>query len=456
MGSKNVKAVVFQPHADVPVARPDDLTALNRSIRGLVKGRQLMDPMIQGIELVRRAPCRGCPAGCARGLYRHVSGTVEHRKNCASVYFYSDWEKKYNGGEPGDQSFLATSACDHAGLCTQEATKMLDWLNACIEQGIISSAETGLPFEEIGSRRFLEAFMQALIERRGFGDVLAEGIMRAARHVGRGSERLLTDSLSQTGFSARLYNGRYFITTALFHATDPANPMAQLHEVCYPLFKWVLWYVSEGTMSALDTQAYRAIARRFWGGVDAADYSTCAGKALAAVMIQNRTYAKETLVACDFFYPIITPEGTPDHVGDPTIESRLLAAVTGIDFDESAYNRAGERVFNLTRAIHGREGRRGRREDILPEFNFTEPLTSDKSNYFFLFNPECMLPGKDGALTSRLGAVLDRTEFENMLSDYYRLRGWDPASGLQTAQCLESLNLEYVIDELKRLKACID
>ncbi len=137
--------------------------------------------------------------------------------------------------------------------------------------------------------------------------------------------------------------------------------MAQLHEVCYPLFKWVLWYATDGDMSSVDTEAYRAIARKFWGSDEAADYSTYAGKAMAAFMIQNRTYAKETLTACDFFYPIVTPEGAPDHVGDPSIESRLLSAVTGIDFDEAAYNLAGERVFNLTRAIHAREGHIGRR-----------------------------------------------------------------------------------------------
>ncbi len=456
MGSKNIKAVVFQPSGGVRIARPDVLKDINRTIRTLVKGRQLMDPMIEGIELVRRAPCRGCPAGCARSIFRHISGAVEHRKLCASVYFYSDWEKKRNNGEQGDQSFLATSACDKAGMCTQEMTKLLDWLNACVEQGLISAQETGLPFEEIGSMRFLERFIDSILERRGLGDVLAEGIMRAARAIGRGTERVVEETLSSEGFSARLYNGRYFITTALFHATDPSNPMAQLHEVCYPLFKWVLWYVSDGAMSPVDTAAYRAIARRFWGGFDAADYSTYAGKARAAFMIQNRTYAKETLVACDFFYPIVTPESSPGHVGDPTIESRLLSAVTGSDVDETAYNRAGERVFNLTRAIFCREGHRGRQHDRLPEFNFTEPLTSDKSNYFFLFNPECMLPGKDGELTSRLGAVLDRAEFENMLNDYYQLRGWDPATGLQTARCLKSLNLEYVIDELKRLKACME
>lgn len=456
MGSKNIKAIVFQPDGTVPVARPDELNEINRTIRSLIKGRQLMDPMIQGIELVRRAPCKGCPAGCARSIFRHVSGTVEHRKLCGSVFFYSDWEKVYNKGEQGDQSFLATSACDKIGICTADSTKLHDWLHACIEQGLITAEETGLPFEEIGSKRFLDMYFKTLLERKGFGDIIAEGALRASRIIGKGTEQLLENTLSKEGFSARAYNGRYFITTALFHATEPTNPMAQLHEVCYPLFKWVLWYVSDGTMSSVDTDAYRAIARRFWGGDDAADYSTYAGKAMSAFMIQNRTYAKETLTACDFFYPIVTPEGAPDHVGDPAIESRLLSAVTGIDYTEADYNLTGERVFNLTRAILAREGHIGRRDDTLPEFNFTEPMTSDKSNYFFLFNPECMLPGKDGELTSRLGAMLDRTEFENMLSDYYSLRGWDTASGLQTAQRLKNLNLEYVIDELKRLKACID
>lgn len=456
MGSKNIKAIVFKPGGTVRIARPDALRELNKTIRALVRGRQLMDPMIQGIELVRRAPCKGCPAGCARSIFRHDSGTVEHRKLCASVYFYSDWEKTYNRGEQGDQSFMATSACDRAGICTQEATKILDWLYGCIEGGLISAQETGLPFEEIGSPGFFEAFMRLLLERRGFGDLLAEGTIRASRAIGRGSEELLRGTLSDEGFSARLYNGRYFITTAIFHATDPTNPMAQLHEVCYPLFKWVLWYVSDGSMSGVDTEAYRTTARRFWGGVEAADYSTYDGKALAAFMIQNRTYAKETLVACDFFYPIVTPEGASDHAGDPEIESRLLSAVTGVDFDEKAYNRAGERIFNLTRAIHSREGRRGRRDDTLPSFNFTEPLTSDKSNYFFLFNPECMLPGKNGELTSRLNAVLDREKFNDMLSQYYRLRGWDPASGLQTAECLEKLCLSFLIGPLKSMHALKD
>ena len=128
-----------------------------------------------------------------------------------------------------------------------------------------------LPFEEIGSKRFLDAYLQALLERKGFGDIIAEGALRASRVIGRGTEQLLENTLSKEGFSARAYNGRYFITTALFHATDPTNPMAQLHEVCYPLFKWVLWYVSDGTMSALTRMPTAPLPADSGAAYDAAD-----------------------------------------------------------------------------------------------------------------------------------------------------------------------------------------
>ncbi len=64
-----------------------------------------------------------------------------------------------------------------------------------------------------------------------------------------------------------------------------------------------------------------------------------------------------------------------------------------------------------------------------------------------------MLPGKDGELTSRLNAKLDREQFNTMLKDYYRLRGWDPESGLQTEECLKRLGLSYVAETLQNIKA---
>ena len=53
-------------------------------------------------------------------------------------------------------------------------------------------------------------------------------------------------------------------------------------------------------------------------------------------------------------------------------------------------------------------------------------------------------------MASRKGAVLDREKFEAMKDEYYRLRGWDVATGLQTAEMLEGLDLEDVATDLKK------
>jgi len=448
-GAKKLKAVVIEGDAPVRVARPDRLAAINKEIRALIKGRMLMDPMIPGLELVRRSPCSRCPAGCSRGEYRHVSGVQEHRKNCAASYFYSDWDKLFHDGTPSGDSFLATSLCNSAGVCTQELTKLFTWLNRCFESGVLSETAAGFSHREFGSIPFFNSFISRLLAREGFFGALAEGTLRAARSLGPAAEAQLEGVTEGAGFSADLYNPRYFITNAIFHATD-TNPMPQLHEVCYPAFKWVLWYATDGAMSAISTDTYRAIARRFWLGEDAVDFSRYEGKGAVAALIQNRQYAKETLVACDFFYPLITADGAEDHIGDPAIESRLLSAVTGLDISEDQYYTVGERIFNIQRAIRSREGAPGREHDTLPAFNFTEPLLIDKI-YFGMFNPEFMLPGPGGELITRKGAVPDRQQFESMLDEYYRARGWDAATGLQKKETLERLGLGDMIDGMKHL-----
>ena len=64
-----------------------------------------------------------------------------------------------------------------------------------------------------------------------------------------------------------------------------------------------------------------------------------------------------------------------------------------------------------------------------------------------------MLPGPDGELITRKGAMLDREQFSVMLTDYYRARNWNAASGLQTQSGLRALGLGWCAGELKRLGA---
>jgi aldehyde:ferredoxin oxidoreductase len=164
-------------------------------------------------------------------------------------------------------------------------------------------------------------------------------------------------------------------------------------------------------------------------------------------MIQDREYAKDCLVLCSFLWPVLDIANSDDYAGDPSLESQLLSAVTGWEISEQELYRTGERVFNLQRAILVREGHRGKDEDQLPETWFTKPLKGDPTN------PECLVPGKNGEALSRKGSVVDRAEFERTKDEYYRLRGWDPVTGLQSRARMEELGLTGIADGLlqKRL-----
>ena len=189
-------------------------------------------------------------------------------------------------------------------------------------------------------------------------------------------------------------------------------------------------------------EVLRRIASRCWGGEAAADFSNSEGMALAAKTVQDRQYAQDCLILCSFLWPITDSQFTDDHLGDPSLESQLLSAVTGREIDEDGLYRIAERVFNLGRAILIREGHRGMDEDQLPDAWHDIPLRADFTN------PELLVPGDGDEAVCRKGAVVDRNDFEEMKREYYRTRGWDATTGLQTRAKLEDLGLWEVTEDL--------
>jgi aldehyde:ferredoxin oxidoreductase len=209
-----------------------------------------------------------------------------------------------------------------------------------------------------------------------------------------------------------------------------------------------MWYISKGEKSYVSTEVLRKIGEKFWGSEKAVDFSTYEGKALAAVKIQNREFLKESLIMCDFAWPVFDDVSTGDCVGDPTLDSQFLSAVTGREIDEKRLNHIGERIFTLNRAVLLREGRKGREDDYLPEFQFVE-REEPIGDRFGLHNPELLLPGKGDEIISRKGKAVDREKFEQLKDEYYQLRGWDAPTGLLKKETLKRLDLEDLIEPLK-------
>jgi aldehyde:ferredoxin oxidoreductase len=453
MGSKNLKAIVIKGSKAIAVAYPEKIRELNKTASFLRKGLNesffKTDPRLEGIEKVEQSPCYACPAGCARATFRHTSGQIGVRKSCGSAYFYLPWDQMYNKGKATETPFLATQLCNRFGLCTMEMSHLIDWLHKCFKGGILSEGETGLPLSKIGSLEFIESMVDMITYKRGFGELLAQGTRRASIAKGKAAEEIALTRITPTGYINNSYGARVFLTTALFYATEPRYPIIQLHEVNYVMLKWALWHITKGAMSPITTNDVRKIAARVWGGEKAVDFSTYDGKAKAAFIIQNRQHAKETMVACDWYYPIHDTDQKKDHMGDPTLVPQFFQAVTGQSMSEDDYLKLGERSVNLQRAIQGREGRVGRKADTLNEFNFSEPL--DKTDATFgMFNPDFKLPGPGDEIVSRKGKTLDRTEFERMKDEYYQLRGWDVKTGLQTRKKLKELSLDSLCDEMEK------
>jgi len=443
MGSKMLKAVTVQRSSrELRIADPERLRELIRYYRSLDRKLEGMlgdaDFKMAGPN-VRKDPCYGCLGNCIRVVYQAKNGT-KGKYMCAGPFFYKPYADRYHDGS-GEVAFHANRLCDDYGLDLMAVSSALFWLQRCYKAGILNDRNTGIPLSKLGSLETVNTLMRKMSFREGFGDILAQGLTVAAGLVGNGTEKLLPNFTFQ-GDQIELYSPRLYTTNALMYATEPRMPIQQLHEVSQVLGKWLSWHLKrEGAY--LSTDVLRAIARRFWGSEAAADFSTYDGKALAAKKIQDRQYAKECLGLCDYLWPILDVEHSEDHVGDPTLESKIISAVIGREVDEDGLNGIGERVFNLQRAILIREGWKGRKDDTLPDHAFTVPLKLDMTN------PDCLLPGKGDEVISRRGAVVDREEFERMKEEYYEMRGWEVANGLQTRAGLEAVGLADISDELE-------
>lgn len=449
MGRKNLKAIVVRASKHIPPdARPEEVTQIKREITKLWKGKDSgrfwNELMLEDTEKIKNQPCFGCPGICRRGIYKTDDGQKGHRKGCMSSVFYYEYEME-KFGKMGEVTFYATELANRHGLCALELRFLLLWLPRAIQRGSINPQETGLHPENMGTRKWFENLINLIVNRKGVGDLLAEGSRRSATQLGAAD--LLDGLVTHTGFDADYYSPRLFLTSAPIYATEPVYPITQLHRISFPMFKWMMWLVTEGTMGFLTTEKLQNLAETFWGDKRAAEMDSPDKKGAAAILNQNRCYAMENIVFCDWFWPIDFSGNTETGVGDPTLEARLFSAVTGVDINPEDYLQTGERCANLCRAIYLREGRRGRPDDTLEDFNFTAPL-EEQVPPIGLFNPEFFVPGKNGEVVSRKSAVVDRADFEKVMDEYYTIRGWDVASGLQKRETLEKLQLTDIIATL--------
>jgi aldehyde:ferredoxin oxidoreductase len=103
----------------------------------------------------------------------------------------------------------------------------------------------------------------------------------------------------------------------------------------------------------------------------------------------------------------------------PALLAETLGAITGWNLQADDLLTIGERINNLCRCFDVRNGI-SRKDDCLPPRFMDEPLPDGPSK----------------------GQRISREELEDMLDNYYELRGWDKETGHPTKQKLEKLGLK--------------
>jgi aldehyde:ferredoxin oxidoreductase len=115
-----------------------------------------------------------------------------------------------------------------------------------------------------------------------------------------------------------------------------------------------------------------------------------------------------TLISCRF-HEFITPhQFYPD----------FIKAAAGIDITLDEFYTLGERIWNLEKLFNLKSGLT-RENDTLPERCFSEPVKGDNSE----------------------SSVIDYDKWQDMLTEYYDLRGWD-YNGIPKPEKLKALGLE--------------
>ena len=440
MGSKNLKAIAVRGTQKVSVSYPKKVKELSRYTRKIsARLRLSIPPRIVYthpeplVDVIGKGACYQCGVECIRGLYRYSKDLEGYRK-CQPMQYYLPWEYSCTE-EPIDTLFDAPTLANDYSLDTWELESIVEWLYACFQKGVLTENKTGLPLSKIGTREFLEKLLLSIASRDGFGDVLAEGLVRAAEKVPEQARVLLSRFVAPVGMHD-MFPPRVYVVNSLIYPMEPRIHHNILHEIGFMIAAWAANQAEPG-ITPVTTELFRRIAGLFWGSEEAADVTSYAGKALAAQKIQDRTYLKDSLGFCDFNYPIMYSFSTPNHLGDPQLEAKIFSAVTGVDGDElDVY---AERITNLQRMIMIREGLEVPQADFPPDYNFTEPLDSIPNSVLE------MVPGPEDEPVSIKGTILDKDKFKGMLKEYYHLRGWDEKTGRPQPETLKVLGQEDLL-----------
>jgi aldehyde:ferredoxin oxidoreductase len=245
-----------------------------------------------------------------------------------------------------------------------------------------------------GDPEAMLGLVERIAHRQDFGNLLAEGALRAARQIGRGTERY---AMQVKGQEIPMHEPRIKFGLDIGYATSPtgADHNHSIHDTAY-------------TSDGLAFQAMHSL------GIPHPLSWDDLGPEKVRLAKYDMTWRafRNCLVMCSFM---------PYH---PNQVCDLVRAVTGWNATVFEFMKAGERALALGRAFNYREG-----------FIAKDDVTHWRFSTAFESGPTRGIRVPDDKI--RLALEL-----------YYGMNGWDPETGAPTATRLHELGLSWVAELL--------
>jgi aldehyde:ferredoxin oxidoreductase len=302
----------------------------------------------------------------------------------------------------GDLKLLARASADANmyGMDTISAGSTIAWAMEAKTKGLLDDQGLGLAY---GDGRSVLRAIEAIALRRGIGDLLAEGSLRAATSLGPDAVDL---TVTVKGQELPAHMPQHKRSLGLIYAVNPfgADHQSSEHD------------------SMLRTKPGSLHRRRLselgeFGDLDLRDLSDA--KVGFAYRTQCFYSALDSLGLCQFVW------GPSWQLYGPAETVELVRYGAGWDVTMDELLQMGERRIHLLRAFNAREGI-GKESDVLPKKLF-EPL---------------------GGTGPTAGVALTHEEFEHARETYYQLSGCDPATGYPTHAKLADLGLGWAAQQI--------
>ncbi len=151
----------------------------------------------------KRYACQSCPLGCGgiidirKGKY---AGTEGHKPEYETLAAFGGLLLQ----EDPDAIIELNEMCNRAGIDTISTGGVVAFAIECYKNGIIDRKKTGGIELDWGRSEAIIALTELIIQRKGIGDILADGVRLAAKKIGNGSGEVRRSRRGARASDARL------------------------------------------------------------------------------------------------------------------------------------------------------------------------------------------------------------------------------------------------------------